>query len=75
MTSNITSNVKTIGFKQDKARDIKNKLEDVLNIEFINRINHIVVFNDLKEEVIRDIIKNETLKIKKKFILTIQLLS
>ena len=67
MTSNITSSIQTIGFNQDKDKDIKNKLMEVLSTEFLNRINHIIVFNDLNEEVIKDIIKKEISKIKKKF--------
>ncbi len=67
MTSNITSNVNQIGFNLDNNLDIKNKLKEVLSIEFLNRIDNIIHFNDLNEEVIRKIIHEELNKIKKKF--------
>ncbi len=67
MTSNTSSSVKTIGFTSEKLNNIKNKLEEVLNIEFVNRINHIVIFNDLKEEDIKNIVKTELNKVKMKF--------
>ncbi len=67
MTSNITSNVSQIGFNEDKSIDIKNKLMEVLKPEFLNRINHIIPFNELSDNVVRTIIKNEIVKVKKKF--------
>ncbi len=66
MTSNITSNGETIGFNEDKS-NIKNKLTNVLSIEFLNRINHIIQFNDLTSDNIRLIIEKELTKVKKKF--------
>lgn len=67
MTSNITSNVKTIGFNEEKDFNVRNKLKEFLNIEFLNRINHIIQFNDLSKEIVKEIIQNELIKIKKKF--------
>lgn len=66
MTSNITSNMKAIGFKEENS-NIKNKLNNILSIEFLNRINHIIQFNDLDEEIVRKIIIKELNNIKKKF--------
>ena len=66
MTSNITSNGETIGFNEDKS-NIKNKLSNILSIEFLNRINHIIQFNDLTSDNIRLIIEKELTKVKKKF--------
>ena len=67
MTSNITSNINSIGFNQNENENIKNKLEEVFNLEFINRINHIIQFNDLNEDDIKKIIKKELNFVKNKF--------
>lgn len=67
MTSNITSNNNTIGFNQENTYKIKNKLNDNLNKEFVNRINYIIQFNDIKIDIIKEIIKKEIYNIKKEF--------
>ena len=67
MTSNITSNINSIGFNKCENENIKNKLEEVFNLEFINRINHIIQFNDLNEDDIKKIIKKELNFVKNKF--------
>jgi len=70
MTSNIGSEVlnnnnNEIGFSSVKTEE-KNKEREVIKIlnktlkqEFLNRIDEIIVFNELKEEVIRKIIKKD----------------
>ena len=55
-----------IGFKQDNNNIIKNKLENVISIELINRIQHIIHFNNLTENNIKEIIKKQLHAIKKK---------
>ena len=67
MTSNITSNTNSIGFNQDKEKVIKNKLDEVLNPEFLNRINHIIQFNPLTKDTVMEIVSKEIADIKKKF--------
>ncbi len=67
MTSNVTASVKAIGFNQDKSKSIRLKLEEVLNVEFLNRINHIIQFNDLESDTIKQIIEMEIHKIKQRF--------
>ena len=62
----ITS-VNAIGFTSEKEKFIKNKLENALSFEFVNRIDHIIQFNELNEETIKQIIKQELLGAKKKF--------
>lgn len=66
-TSNITSNTSIIGFNQDKEKVIKDKLTNILSIELLNRINHVIQFNKLTEDNIRFIIKNKINNIKNKF--------
>ena len=66
-TSNITTNTSMIGFNQDKEKVIKDKLTNILSIELLNRINHVIQFNKLTEDNIRCIIKNKIMNIKNKF--------
>lgn len=65
-TSNITSNINTIGFNQCQDKVILDKLKNVLKIEFINRITHIIQFNELTRDNIKDIINKNILEIRKR---------
>lgn len=65
-TSNITSNINTIGFNQIQDKVILDKLKNILKIEFINRITHIIQFNELTKDNIKDIINKNILKIRKR---------
>ena len=65
-TSNITSNINTIGFNQSQDKVILDKLKNVLKIEFINRITHIIQFNELTKDNIKDIINKNILEIRKR---------
>ena len=47
--------------------EIKDKLEEGLSLEFINRINHIMQFNNLNEDIIKKIINKQVKLIKKKY--------
>ena len=67
MTSNITAKNSSIGFNENKESSINQKLENVLSIEFINRINHIIQFEELTRENIELIIHKEINEIKKQF--------
>ena len=66
MTSNKVSNNNQIGFNNNDVI-IKDDLKENFNIEFLNRINYIIKFNDLNEEDIRKIIKKEINFITNKF--------
>ena len=65
-TSNITSNINTIGFNQSQDKVILDKLKNILKIEFINRITHIIQFNELTKDNIKDIINKNILEIRKR---------
>lgn len=65
-TSNITSNTNTIGFNQSQDKVILDKLKNVLKIEFINRITHIIQFNELTKDNIKNIINKNILEIRKR---------
>jgi len=67
MTSNITANTSSIGFNQDKKTNINNKLQDILSLELINRLDHVIQFNELTYENIKQIIEKTLTKVKTKF--------
>ena len=66
MTSNIASNINSIGFNQNESF-IKRDLEETFSLEFLNRITHIIRFKDLDDENIKEIIKLELKNVKEKF--------
>lgn len=56
MTSNLGTNVKHIGFS-DNLDIIQDKFKSFLGVEFVNRIDKIIYFNDICEKTITKIIK------------------
>lgn len=66
MTSNVGSGNIAIGFGNN-TNHVKNKLKDVLSLEFVNRINHIVNFENLDIDTIKMIINKKVGLIKDKF--------
>ena len=67
MTSNQTSNVKSIGFNDNKDSLVKKNLKDAFNVEFLNRLDYIINFNDLTNHDIKQIVEKELNKVKNKF--------
>lgn len=64
MTSNIGANKEAIGFhKQDKEAVIE-KVKETLSIEFVNRIDNIIVFNKLSQKDIHEILNQKLKKVK-----------
>lgn len=57
MTSNIGFKKKNIGFHEDKDNKVLNEIKDILGVEFVNRINKTLIFNNIKESDIGKIIK------------------
>lgn len=57
MTSNIGSYGSSIGFVDNKEKMIMSKVEEFLSIEFINRLDKVVLFEDLKSSEIDKIIR------------------
>lgn len=56
MTSNLGANTKTVGFL-DSHNIIYDKFKDFLGVEFVNRIDKIVYFNDIDSKSIGKIIR------------------
>lgn len=67
MTSNIGYNENKVGFNELNKNNIINSLKNELSISFINRIDDIIIFNNLSEEIISKIIKNKINTIKNKY--------
>lgn len=65
MTSNIGSEKDNIGFNNNHKT--LNELREVLSTPFVNRINKIFYFNDLKYENIIKILKNKLKSIRQKY--------
>ncbi len=72
MTSNIGFEEKNIGFNKNENK-IMTKLKEQFSIPFINRIDNIIVFNDLKKEDIEQLIEQKIFNIKRKYLKDITL--
>lgn len=62
MTSNLGTNKNSCGFICDDKDFITDRFRDFLGIEFVNRIDEVLVFNDLNKSTIEKIIKNKLTK-------------
>ncbi len=67
MTSNIGFDRKALGFSSSEDEYTIQKLREYFNVEFINRIDKILVFNSLNEEDMKKIITNKLETIKNKY--------
>lgn len=72
MTSNIGFEEKSIGFSKNENK-ITTKLKEHFSIPFINRIDNIIVFNELKKQDIEQLIENKIFNIKRKYLKEIAL--
>lgn len=68
MTSNIGFDENVVGFNKTNDDTIVTKLKEVFSIPFINRIDNIVVFNKLDENVIRKLIQKKLKNLKNKYL-------
>ena len=64
MTSNLGCNSNSIGFTDIKKNMLNNILNDYFGIEFVNRIDDIVLFNNLNFETVKIIIKDKLTRLK-----------
>ena len=72
MTSNIGFEEKNIGFNKNENK-IMTKLKEHFSIPFINRIDNIIVFNELTKQDIEQLIENKIFNIKRKYLKEITL--
>ena len=71
MTSNIGFNEENIGFKKNENKVIQ-KLKENFSIPFINRIDNIIIFDNLKKEHIQKLIEKKLFDIKRKYLKNIE---
>lgn len=67
MTSNIGFDEIHVGFNKKNNNTILSKLKDYFNTSFINRIDSIILFNELKEEDIKYLINKKLNELKNKY--------
>jgi len=67
MTSNIGFEKNKVGFEEGNNDNIISSLKNEFSNSFINRIDDIIIFNNLKEDSIIKIVKNKLNKIKNKY--------
>lgn len=72
MTSNIGFNEENIGFKKNENKVIQ-KLKEHFSTPFINRIDNIIIFNQLEKEHIEKLINKKIENIKHKYLNNIEL--
>lgn len=70
MTSNLGSNKNEIGFCKESNNHIRDEFKNFLGIEFVNRINRILVFNELNIGDIKKIINKKLMAFVEKGIIT-----
>ncbi|MDD2377240.1 MAG: ATP-dependent Clp protease ATP-binding subunit [Bacilli bacterium] len=66
MTSNIGFNDNSIGFNKNESA-ILTKLKDNFSVSFINRIDNVLIFDDLGEESVKTIINMKLDKLKERY--------
>jgi len=72
MTSNIGFNDINIGFNKNESKVIT-KLKENFSIPFINRIDNILIFDELTQDNILSLIEQKIFKIKRKYLKNIDL--
>ncbi|MEG1494970.1 MAG: ATP-dependent Clp protease ATP-binding subunit [Bacilli bacterium] len=67
MTSNIGFTSKNLGFRKEGEISVLSKLEEFLSLEFINRIEHILLFDKITKAVAKQIIDKKLHEVVQKF--------
>ena len=65
MTSNIGFHKENIGFNKNNTKKITSELRKILSVEFINRIQNIVIFNQLTKNDIKKLITKKIKEVEK----------
>lgn len=67
MTSNIGYKKNSVGFNEKSENIITNEIKEILGVEFVNRIDKVLIFNRLNEESIKKIVLKEINKLRDNF--------
>ena len=67
MTSNIGYKKNQVGFNEKSQNIITNEIKETLGIEFVNRIDKVLIFDRLNDESIKKIILKEIDKLRDNF--------
>ena len=67
MTSNVGASSQQLGFNDHQKDFIYSKLKEAFNTAFINRIDNILIFNELNEKDLKKIIKQKLTALNKKY--------
>lgn len=67
MTSNLGFNDINIGFVNDNNEVVMSKLKENFNIAFVNRIDNVVVFNNLNSDNIEELVKIKLKNLKDRY--------
>lgn len=59
MTSNLGCSGNAIGFSENKENMIMNTLNEYFGVEFVNRIDDILIFRNLEEDEVKEIIREK----------------
>lgn len=65
MTTNVGSGKNNIGFNQNHEEAVINNLKEQFSVEFINRLDDVIVFNNISKNVINKIVRKKLDDIKK----------
>ncbi len=68
MTSNLGCSKGSIGFNNKKSQYIMDKVKEFLSVEFVNRIDNVIVFNAFNHKDMELIVSNKLRDIKSKFL-------
>ena len=68
MTTNIGSKVNGVGFNQKHEELISNNLKEYFSVEFINRLDDVIIFNSITKAIVIKIIKSRLDDVKKYYL-------
>ncbi len=67
MTSNVGFHQIHVGFHEETKKNIQTRLKEYFQMPFLNRIDDIVLFKPLKQEIIKQLIEKHLTKLKEKY--------
>ncbi len=67
MTSNLGYQRNNVGFCEHKEQNVLSQLKEYFSMEFLNRLNQVFLFQPMKEDVVKKIIKEKLQLVKQRF--------